>query len=220
MRALRARLQERVRAPMRALALCAALAGTALFAALAGAGAAAAQDFRGLTLGNPIPGDMAAPVGTQSAPPVTYTLWQFADGLSVSATTDAATGEVLYLEMWRTGSVGTQPMPVPGLDFGLTTRGDLAARYGSEGIVFENRGRFAELGPIAAYFISYEIADSDDVLSFVAIQPLADASEASADMAVVDSVIWADGRYLDRIWGPNRGRLAGYVPLPDPFAAE
>ena len=187
---------------------------------LAVAGPLSAQAFRGVAVGDPIPEAAPEAIGSEVAHPFAYTLWQFDDGLSMSATRDAETGVVLYLEMWRTQTEGTQGAPVPGLAFGTTTRGDLARIFGSEGIVFENRGRFAEAGPMAAYFISYEIAGSDNVLSFVTIQPLSEASEETADASVLDAVIVANGRYLDQIWGFNRGRLDGYAPIADPFAAE
>ncbi|MEX3015633.1 hypothetical protein [Gymnodinialimonas hymeniacidonis] len=188
----------------------------ALLAALAGP--VAAQEFRGVTLGEPIPESAPEPVGSEVAHPFAYTLWQFDDGLSMSATRDAEIGEVLYLEMWRSEGQGQQPTPIDGLTFGETTRGDLHARFGSEGIVFEGRGRFAEAGPVAVYFISYEIEGLESVVSFVTIQPLATASEEVADQSVLDAVIVADGRYLDQIWGVNRGRLPGYAPIEDPFA--
>ncbi len=177
----------------------------------------AAQDFRGVTLGAPIPDTAPTPVGSEVAPPFAYTLWSFDDGLSMSATRDAETDEVLYLEMWRSQAEGTQPAPVPGLTFGETTRGDLAERFGSEGVVFGSRGRFAEAGPMGVYFISYEVEGSDTVVSFVTIQPLAEASEETADASILDAVIVANGRYLDEIWGLNRGRLPGYTPIDDPF---
>lgn len=178
---------------------------------------AAAQDFRGVTLGAPIPDTAPEPVGSEAAPPFAYTLWTFDDGLSMSATRDAETGDVLYLEMWRSQAEGTQPAPVQGLTFGVTTRGDLAEQFGSEGVVFGSRGRFAEVGPMGVYFISYEVEGSDTVVSFVTIQPLSEASEETADASVLDAVIVADGRYLDQIWGLNRGRLPGYAPIADPF---
>ncbi|MEJ6388939.1 hypothetical protein [Gymnodinialimonas ulvae] len=183
-------------------------------------GPLAAQEFRGVALGAPIPETAPEPTGSEVAPPFGYTLWQFDDGLSMSATRDAETGVVLYLEMWRTQSAGTAETPLPGLTFGATTRGDLAEIFGSEGIVFENRGRFVEVGPMAVFFISYEVAGSDRVVSFVTIQPLSEASEETADASVLDAVIVADGRYLDQIWGGNRGRLDGYTPIADPFGAD
>ncbi len=182
------------------------------------AGPVAAQDFRGVTLDEPIPDTAPEPLGSEVAHPFAYSLWQFEDGLSMSATRDAEIGEVLYLEMWRSDGTGQQPTPIEGLTFGETTRGDLHARFGSEGIVFEGRGRFAEAGPMAVYFISYEIEGLDTVVSFVTVQPLATASEDVADASVLDAVIMADGRYLDQIWGVNRGRLPGYTPIADPFA--
>jgi hypothetical protein len=176
-----------------------------------------AQDFRGVALGAPIPETAPEPIGSEVAHPFAYTLWGFDDGLSMSATRDAETGEVLYLEMWRSQAEGTQPTPIPGLTFGQTTRGDLTERFGSEGLVFETRGRFAEAGPFGAHFISYEIDGTDRVVSFVTIQPFAEANEETADASVLDAVIVADGRYLDQIWGLNRGRLPGYAPIADPF---
>lgn len=196
------------------------LARACLLAALALGTPLSAQDFRGLSLGATIPETAPEPLGAEVAHPFAYTLWQFDDGLSMSATRDAETGDILYLEMWRTATEGTYDAPVPGLTFGTTTRGDLAEVFGSEGIVFEIRGRFAEAGPMAVYFISYEIEGSDDVLSFVTVQPLSEASEETADASVVDSVIVANGRYLDQIWGANRGRLEGYAPIPDPFGPD
>ncbi len=177
-----------------------------------------AQNYRGVVLGQPISDSVPTPVGTEVAAPFAYTLWAFEDeGLSMSATADSETGDVVYLEMWRSLTEGTQRAPFGGMYFGETTRGDLAERFGSEGIVFENRGRFAEVGPLAVYFISYEIEGSDTIVSFVTVQPLAEASEETADASVLDSVIVADGAYLDLAWGVNRGRLPDYTPIADPF---
>ena len=185
------------------------------------AGPLAAQNYRGVVLGEPISDSVPAPLGTEVAAPYAYTLWSFGDeGLSMSATADAETGDVLYLEMWRTQTEGTQTAPFGGLTFGETTRGDLAEHFGSEGIVFEGRGRFAEAGPLAVYFTSFEVADSETVISFVTVQPLAEASEETADASVLDSVIIADGLYLSEIWGVNRGRLPGYAPVTDPFTTD
>lgn len=175
--------------------------------------------MRGVTLGEPIPEGLPAPAGAQINAPFAYTLWTYDDGLSVSVTADAEIAEVLYIEAWPQPSNG-QPAPLDGLIYGETTRADLHARFGSEGIVFEDRGRFAELGPIAAYFITYEVAGSDTVVSFVTIQPLTEASEDTADASVLDSVIVANGPYLDQIWGVNRGRLAGYEQIENPFPSD
>ncbi len=178
-----------------------------------------AQSLRGVDLGEPIPDGLPEPRATQTIPPVAYTVWDFDDGLAMSATADAATGDVLYLELWRDPPEGSVASPIPGLTYGTSTRADIEALFGSEGIVFENRGRVAALPEIglAIYYLAYEIEDSDTVISFVAIQPLTDASDDTADDAVLDSVIIADGAYLDQIWGQNRGRLPGYAPVPDPF---
>ncbi len=110
-----------------------------------------------------------------------------------------------------------QAAPLDGLVYGETTRAELHAMFGSEGVVFQDRGRFAEIGPLAAYFISYEVEGSDTVVSFVTIQPLAEASAEAADASVLDSVIVANGTYLSQIWGVNRGRLPGYAAIADPF---
>ncbi len=178
---------------------------------------ALAQDIGGITLGASVPEAMPQPAGSQVEPPFAYRLWQLDGGANLSATSDAETGTVHYLEMWRSGPDDTPPAPLEGLTYGTTTRAEIEARFGSEGMVFSDRGRAAPVGDSAAYFISYEIAGTDTVLSFVTIQPLTRASDETAGQSVLDSVIVAEGAYLDLIWGVNRGRLPGYAPIADPF---
>lgn len=190
---------------------------TALTLAMGCAVPAAAQEIGGVRLGDPVPETMPVPDGSQIDGAFSYRLWQLESGVSLSATSDAETGEVLYIEMWP-GAMGTTPdAPVQGFTYGVTTRDDIEARFGSEGIVFSDRGRTAALETIAAYFVAYEVAGSDVVVAFVTMQPLVDASAETAGQSVLDSVIVARGSYLDLIWGGNRGRLPGYVPIPDPF---
>lgn len=136
---------------------------------------------------------------------------------------DIETGDVLFIELrpspTATGPVSTQ---ISGITFGEATRADLHAQFGSEGIVFADVGRTGVFGDVAAYFTSYEIAesDSDTVVSFVTIQPLAEASAEAADQAVLDSVVVANGSYLTQVWGVNRGTLPGYERIADPFTDD
>lgn len=177
---------------------------------------ASAQDIGGIALGEPIPGDLPEPAGSQQRGPFAYTLWDGADGVSMSATTRLDTGEVVYVELWRTDSAGVMDAPLSFATFGETTLGALTDRFGSEGIVFEGPGRSMPAGENAAFFTSYEIAGTDAVMVFVTLMPLAEASAATARASVLDAVILAQGSYLDATWGPNRGTLPGYAPIPDP----
>lgn len=181
---------------------------------------ASAQTILGVTLGEPIPEGLPTPIGTQTQAPFALTLWGARDGVSMSAIGDIETGEVLFIEM-RSAADNPTDSPasaqIDGITFGETTRADLHARFGSEGVVFADVGRTGVFGEIAVYFTNYEIAGSDTVVSFVTIQPLADASEETANQSILDSVVVARGSYLDQVWGGNRGRLPGYVPISDPF---
>lgn len=177
---------------------------------------ASSQEIAGVTLGEPIPQALPDPLGTQQRGPFAYALWRRADGVSMSVTTRVGSGEVLYVELWRTETDGVMPAPLPDATFGETTLGDLKDRFGSAGFVFGERGRTAPVGENAAFFTSYEIAESDAVISFVTIMPLAEAGPETASASVLDAVILGHGPYLDAIWGANRGALPGYAPIPDP----
>lgn len=177
---------------------------------------ASAQSLLGVTLGEPIPEGLPEPAGTEVAVPFSRTHWENIEGIAITAVGDVETGEVLFIEL-RPATGATEAGPIRGLSFGETTRDDLYERFGSEGIVFEQVGRVGAFGSIAAYFTSYEIAGRDVALSFVTIQPLADASEDTAGTSTLDSIVVANDEYLNQIWGFNRGRLPGYAPIPDPF---
>lgn len=192
----------------------------AICVALALAAPASAQTLRGVTLGEPVPEGLPEPLGTQVVHPFSITVWTFDDGLSMSTTADAETGSVLYVELWRDGSQGQQPAPVDGLTFGETTHTDLTARFGSEGIIFNERGHFIVVGANVAYFTSFEIEGTDAVASFVTLQPLDEATPETVGDAVLDSISLGQGPYLDQIWGANRGRLEGYTRIADPFADQ
>jgi len=179
----------------------------------------AAQEMGGVALNAPLPGTLPDPAGREVQGPFAYTLWQFEDGTAMSATADAQTGAVYYAEIWNDEG-GARPAPVPGLVFGETTQAELVARFGSEGIVFEDRGRAAAAGDMAAFFHSYEIEGGSAVVSFVTIMPMAEASPETAGAALLDSVILGHGPYLDLIWGANRGRIEGYAPIADPFTGD
>lgn len=178
---------------------------------------ATAQTIAGLTLGAAIPEGGPAPDDSQTQAPFTRTFWAVRDGMQVTAIADSNTGEVVFIELRPSGAPETGDAQVLDLAFGQTTRADLHARFGSEGIVFETVGRAGVFGQVAAYFTTYEIEGGDNVLSFVTIEALADASDSSGDASTLDSVVVAQGSYLNRIWGLNRGRLPGYEPIADPF---
>jgi len=178
---------------------------------------ATAQDMAGITLDAPLPMHLGAPVGMQTQGALAYRLWQPGAPLLMSVTTQADTDRVLYIEIWRDGAQGTAPAPLPDMTFGGTTLADIRARFGSDGVVFGERGRVATAGDNAAFFTSYEIADTDGVISFVTIMPLAGASQETAGQSVLDSVILGYSPYLDTLWGLNRGVSDGYQPVPDPL---
>lgn len=178
---------------------------------------ASAQTLLGITLGEPIPEGLPTAAATQTQPPFSQTVWDSIEGTSLSAIADAETGEVLFVEMRYAGPEAAQ---IHGLTLGQTTRTEIHARFGSEGLVFADVGRTGVFGDIAAHFTNYEIADTDTVVSFVTIQPLAEASAETAGQSVLDSVVVAQSVYLNQVWGFNRGRLAGYAPITDPFTQE
>lgn len=182
--------------------------------ALAVATGAEAQSLAGLTPGQPLPAGFAAPDGVQRETGFTYRRWSRPGGSELSATTQGETGPVLYIEEWRAGPPGAAPLP--GLVLGDTTLAEITVRFGSDGLIFSERGRVQPFGEVAAVFTSYEIAGTDMVLSLVTVMPLADAAPETLGASVLDSVVLAFGPYLDSIWGVNRGRLPGYAPIPDP----
>ncbi len=162
---------------------------------------------------------MPPPSGQEIRPPFGFTRWDFDNGLLMSVTRDVETGEVLYIEVWPS-DVQAQPAPIDGMTYGVTTLGGLRQRFGSEGVVFESRGRMDATPHTAIHFTSYEVADSSTVISFVTIQPLEEASAETAENSTLDSVIVADSTFLDQSWGLNRGRLPGYQQIESPFSDE
>lgn len=193
---------------MMRLTLCLVLAVTAPLSA---------QTLRGVSLNAPIPDGLPAPLGTVIEPPLAMTRWLFDDGLAMSATADAETGEVSYLELWRDGRRGTPDAPVPGVTYGQTTLADLTTQFGSDGIFFPNRERFIVLGDMVAYFTSYEVEETDAIVTFITIQPLADAAPETMGDSILDAISLSSGEHMDSIWGGNRGRSDGYTPIADPF---
>lgn len=192
----------------------------AICLALALAVPATAQTLRGVTLGEPVPDGLPEPLGMQVIQLYSITVWTLEDGLSMSTTADAGTGSVLYIELWRDNGQGTQSAPIDGVTFGETTHADLTDRFGSAGIIFNERGRYAVVPPNVAHFTSYEIEGSDAVASFVTIQPLDEATPETIGNAVLDSISLGQGPYLDQIWGGNRGRLEGYTRIAFPFTGQ
>ncbi len=176
----------------------------------------AAQDMAGVRLNDQLPGDLGAPVGMQEQDGFVYRMWQSDPPLLMSVTTQAASGDVLYIEIWREATQGTAPTPISGMYFGETTLDDIRTRFGSDGLVFGDRGSVGLADQNAAFFTSYEIAGTEGVISFVTVMPLTDATQETAGQSVLDSVILGHAPYLQTIWGLNRGLSAGYLPIPDP----
>ncbi|GAB5446477.1 hypothetical protein [Gymnodinialimonas sp.] len=181
------------------------------------AGPVSAQTVQGITLGAPIPEGLPPSDDTQTQAPFTRTFWSALNGLQVTAIADSETGGVHFIELRPATREGGET-PIEGIRFGETTQADLHRRFGSEGIVFANVGRAGVFGDVAAYFTSYELTDVDVVVSFTTIEPLAEAGADSAAQSVLDSVVVAEGPYLNQVWGINRGRLPGYGRIEDPFA--
>jgi hypothetical protein len=198
----------------------ATLALALLLAAAQVSGPAAAQSLSGLTLQEPAPATMAQPIGRDTDQRYTYRLWEMPGASQMSATAlGDARGPIVYIEHWRTGAPPQgmpAPAPLPGLILGVTTLDEIVERFGSDGIVFEARGRVVPVGPNAAIFTSYEIENTDAVLSLVTLMPLQQATPEAIGASVLDAVSLGHGPYLDSIWGINRGRLPGYSPIADP----
>lgn len=191
-----------------ALALCVALAVPA-----------SAQTFLGVTLGEIIPEGLPVPVETQVEAPYANTIWRTDAGLVLTATTDVETGEVLYMELRPAMDAPDGPIPAQTLGMTLreTTRAEIHARFGSEGVVFADMGRTGVTPEWALFFTNYEIADSDVILAFAMLQPLRDASEDTAGQVPLYTISVGQGSFLAQFWGVNRGRLPGYTPIADPF---
>lgn len=191
-------------------------AALALGLCLACALPASAQTVLGISLGEAIPEVLPPSDDTQTRAPFTRTHWLALDGLQVTVIADSETGAVQFIEL-RPAAEGAVDTPIDGIRFRETTQADLQARFGSDGIVFANVGRAGVFGDVAAYFTSYEVLGEDVVVSFTTIEPLAEATDGTAAGSVLDSVVVAQGPYLNQVWGINRGRLPGYAPIPDPF---
>lgn len=174
------------------------------------------QTLHGITFGEPIPEGLPMPDDTQTQAPFTRTIWAELNGSMVTVIADSETGIVSFMEIRPTapGPVATE---IDGFVFEETTLAEIHAHFGSEGVVFANVGRGGVFGEILVHFATYEIANSEIVLSFAAVEPLETATQDSAAQAVLDSVIVADSAYLSQVWGLNRGRLPGYAPVADPF---
>ncbi|WP_341861201.1 hypothetical protein [Gymnodinialimonas sp. 57CJ19] len=197
-------------APVRAALL--ALSVLAGFTALPAMG----QTLHGITFGEPIPAGLPQPDDTQTQAPFTRSIWTQLNDMMVTVIADSETGGVLFMEM-RPAAPGPVATQIDGLVFGETTLAELHARFGSEGVVFANVGRGGVFDDILVHFATYEIDNSDTVLSLATTEPLQTATQDSAAQAVLDSVIVADSAYLTQVWGLNRGRLPGYSPIADPF---
>lgn len=193
-------------------------ATTLALSVLAGIAAlpATSQTLHGITFGEPIPEGLPMPDDMQTQAPFTRTIWAELNDAMVTVVADSETGSVSFIEM-RPAAPGPVTTEIDGFVFGETTLADIHAHFGSEGVVFADVGRGGVFDDILVHFATYEIANSDIVLSFAAVEPLEDATQDSAAQAVLDSVIVADSAYLSQVWGLNRGRLPGYAPVADPF---
>lgn len=178
---------------------------------------ASAQTLLGITLGAPLPEGLPTPDDVQTQTPLMRMHWAAIEGLRVTTIADSETGEVKFIEL-QPADAAPVDAQIDGLVFRDTTLNDLYDHFGSEGVVFADIGRAGAFGDVAAYFTSYEIAGEDVVVSFVTVEPLADASEGTSAMSTLDSVVVAQGSYLNQVWGLNRGRLPGYAPISDPFS--
>ncbi|WP_224814578.1 hypothetical protein [Hasllibacter sp. MH4015] len=185
-----------------------------IFAVLAGS--ASAQTLGGLTLGELIPDTAPDPLGTHIVEPFAITIWALEDEIGLTASRDAETGEILYIEMWINAEVA-HDTPIDGIRFGETTTEDIVARFGSGGFAYADRGRFVATDTILAHYLSYEIEGTDSVVIFVTHQPIETASADTVREGVLNTIMVGRASYMAATRGVDRNVPEGYRPIADPF---
>ncbi|MGP1358367.1 hypothetical protein [Roseicyclus sp.] len=192
------------------------------------AGPVAAQDFRGLDIGDGIAAlEALRPDARETAwlaPGVISTLYARPDGsrLSVTSTEEVPGGRILYMETWHAD--GTPPARGEGLRIGATTLAEFTAAAGSEGVYFAARGQSLPTPRGEVFFLSYPLAGRPEVyatFAFVAARPAPpqvtpQGVRVLPPDAILDSVILAHVDYLARYprdWGLAVVERPGAAPI-------
>lgn len=143
------------------------------------------------------------------------------DGNELSLATDPETEKrIVYVEEEWGGKADGRPADFAGFVYGKTTLADIRARAKNSGFAFRDR-LIEEQTDGLALFNSYEVEGSPDVVvTFVTKLTKKEVDRMKSDKefdinaaAQLDSIILADARYLDKIWGREKLKGKRYRPI-------
>lgn len=192
-----------------------ALAVTAgLLALLLLAGRAQAQSLSGLHVGDDVGATAslgARPSATQRMGEFTVSKWTLQNGNDLSVTASRSGRKIVFLESDFGGVRSGLASDYPGLSFVRTNLADIRSRFGSNGFAFlKGPAGMTQAGLVQAN--CYHVAGSvGTVACFITLVKSADEEEVIASpssvarLAKLTSIILADQKYLEGIWG--RGKL-------------
>jgi hypothetical protein len=204
-------------------------AASAIFlSALYSIGEPRAQDLSGITIGSDRQALRllgAEPVASQTMGPHSIVKYVLPGGNEFSATFVRSSGKIVFLETDWGGESGGSYADWSGMKFGQTTLTDIRKMLGSNGFAFKQRpGVAPERDGGIALFNSYQIRETDVIVTFVTIIPAAIVAELKrkydgkafehlADNARLHSVLLASTEYADTIWGREKISDPRYLPV-------
>jgi hypothetical protein len=148
-------------------------------------------------------------VGSERSGPFRITKFNLADGNTLSVTLNTNSNEIVYIESNWGRRISGRFSDIPGLVFGESSPADIAERFGSFGVYFEQRGVISKIDDGFAVILSYPAPKG--YLVFMFRVPLRAAKAALtrqiARTAVLDGVILAERSYLWSIWGAEVGAI-------------
>ncbi|OCC01704.1 hypothetical protein BA190_27470 [Labrys sp. WJW] len=176
------------------------------------------DDLSTTTLLNTEPSDMT------NLGPFAINKWTLPDENSLSVTSRASTGKIVYIECDWNGSNAGSFSDFPSFYYGRTTLDEIRQHLRSNGFAFENLKAGTPTGDGGiALFNSYAFEENPSVIvTFVtkvtateiqALKKLPSPASKLGSTAKLTSIILADPSYAGTIWGNNRTYDPRYVDI-------
>jgi hypothetical protein len=158
-------------------------------------------------------------------------MWTLGDGNELHVTVAAADGSVVYMESdwggWN-GDKGAPETDFPNLLFGRTTRQEITSKFGSSGVVYENRWGFVVQPDKSATFNTiYDVSSTNNVIDFMTkidqttmrlrVRRMVRSKGrfevgSLGDVGTLVTIIVATRSYVDDNWGKHVPE-ANYAPV-------
>ena len=168
---------------------------------------AAAQSLAGLRIGDNETAlvKLGSPAATDRYKTYVVRKWKLADANELSVTVDHE-GKIVYLESdWggsgeASGRGEVTESDLHDLRFGVTRLSDLRMRFGSNGLMFKERGGVQPIADGVVMLNSYEVGNSV-VTFFTVAGAFAGKGSAVAERAKLNAISIADAQYATSEWG-------------------